>query len=300
MADTLRRGHPHWQALTPPSSLAEIKAADPRPRPPPANPAGRRFPAAGDLETYHPAPAPLFASVDRQITLHFVLDSPTPAAASRIKTTRMNGFPARHHYTGRVRGQVLAERLRDNLPTASPGTVAGKSHSAQSLARLLQLLNTQLAEYDDAIAAAVAGNPDTPILASLAEIGEDRALHTPAALLADGLAPVTSGSDGSRQRHQRHRRLAPRARLGQDPRPKAATLRFMASAKGSFEAETHETASSSSSCRSPAQRLGAGAAGIKACRSRAAADHPGVRVGGVRLCGVALLAGVGPSLMGVV
>lgn len=97
----------------------------------------------------------LFSSVDRQITLHFVLDYPTPQTASRIKTTRMAGFLDRHHYTGRVSAQVLAERMRAHLLTASPGTVAGKSFSAQSFTRLLQLLNSQLSDYDDAIAAAV-------------------------------------------------------------------------------------------------------------------------------------------------
>ncbi|MDT0353452.1 hypothetical protein [Pseudonocardia charpentierae] len=113
----------------------------------------------------------LFSSVDRQITLHFVLDYPTPQAASRIKTTRMAGFLDRHHYTGRVSAQVLAERMRANLLSASPGTVAGKSFSAQSFTRLLQLLNSQLAEYDDAIAAAVAEHPDTPIFASFPGVG---------------------------------------------------------------------------------------------------------------------------------
>ncbi|MBF9337791.1 hypothetical protein G3N30_16910, partial [Microbacterium lacticum] len=36
------------------------------------------------------------------------------------------------------------------------GTVAGKSFSALAFTQVLQLLNTQLAEYDDAIAAATA------------------------------------------------------------------------------------------------------------------------------------------------
>ncbi|MCA1695693.1 MAG: transposase [Actinobacteria bacterium] len=102
--------------------------------------------------------------------------------------------------------------MRAHLLTASAGTVAGKSYSAQSFTRLLQLLNSQLADYDDAIAAAVAEHPDTPIFASfpgvgpvltgvlLAEIGEDRArFPTPAVLLAEsGLAPVTRASGRSR------------------------------------------------------------------------------------------------------
>ena len=72
------------------------------------------------LEAYHPAPVRLFSSVDRQITVHFVTDYPTPAVASRVKTTRMAGFLARHHYTGRVPAPVLAQRMRANLLSASP------------------------------------------------------------------------------------------------------------------------------------------------------------------------------------
>lgn len=53
-------------------------------------------------EAHHSAPVRLFSSVDRQVTLSFVLDYPTPATVSRIKTTRMNGFLTRHHYTGPV------------------------------------------------------------------------------------------------------------------------------------------------------------------------------------------------------
>ncbi|AEA23393.1 transposase IS111A/IS1328/IS1533 [Pseudonocardia dioxanivorans CB1190] len=214
LADTLRHEHPHWRALTPPSPLlAEIKALTRDRDRLQQTQQATESQLRAILEAYHPAPARLFSSVDRQITLHFVLDYPTPAAASRIKTTRMNGFLSRHRYTGRVPGQVLAERLRENLLAASTGTVAGKSYSAQSFARLLQLLNTQLAEYDDAIAAAVTEHPDMPIFASfpgvgpvltgtlLAEIGEDRArFPTPATLLAEsGLAPVTRASGRSRK-----------------------------------------------------------------------------------------------------
>ena len=213
LADTLRFEHSHWRPLAVPSPLlAEIKALT-RDR-------DRLLETQQTvehqlrmiLEAYHPAPARLFSSVDRQITLSFVLDYPTPATASRVKTTRMQGFLARHHYTGRVPAQVLAERMRANLLSGAPGTVAGKSFSAQSFARLLQLLNSQIAEYDDAIAAAVAEHPDAPIFASfpgvgstltgvlLAEIGEDRTRFPEAAvLLAEaGLAPVTRASGRSR------------------------------------------------------------------------------------------------------
>jgi hypothetical protein len=213
LADTLRHEHAHWRALAVPSPLlAEIKALTrDRDRLLETQQAVEHR-LRMILEAYHPAPVRLFSSVDRQITLAFVQDYPTPAVAGRVKTTRMAGFLARHHYTGRQNPQVLADRMRAHLLSASPGTVAGKSFSAQSFARLLELLNTQLGEYDDAIAAAVAEHPDTPIFASfpgvgpvltgvlLAEIGEDRARDPEAAvLLAEaGLAPVTRASGRSR------------------------------------------------------------------------------------------------------
>lgn len=213
LADTLRYEHRHWRSLAVPSALlAEIKALTrDRDRLLQTQQAVEHQ-LRMILETYHPAPVRLFSSVDRQITLSFVQDYPTPAIASRVKAIRMAGFLARHHYTGRVPAQVLAERMRAHLLTGSPGTVAGKSFSAQSFTRLLQLLNTQLAEFDDAIAAAVSEHPDSRIFASfpgvgpvttavlLAEIGEDRQRYpADTVLLAEaGLAPVTRSSGRSR------------------------------------------------------------------------------------------------------
>lgn len=213
LADTLRHEHPHWRALSTPSPLlAEIRALT-RDR-------DRLLETQQTvesqlrmiLEAYHPAPVRLFSSVDRQITLSFVLDYPTPAVASRVKTSRMSGFLSRHHYTGRAPAQVLAERMRAHLLSGAPGTVAGKSFSAQSYSRLLQVLNSQLADYDDAIAAAVVEHPDAKIFASfpgvgpvltgvlLAEVGEDRGrFPADTVLLAEaGLAPVTRASGRSR------------------------------------------------------------------------------------------------------
>lgn len=213
LADTLRHEHLRWRPLAVPTPLlAEIKALTRDRDRLLETQQATEHQLRMILEAYHPAPARLFSSVDRQITLSFIADYPTPAIASRVKTARMAGFLSRHHYTGRVPAQVLAERMRANLLTASPGTVTGKSFSAHAFVQLLSLLNTQLAEYDDAIAAAVAEHPDAPIFASfpgigptltavfLAEIGEDRTRYPSAAvLLAEaGLAPVTRSSGRSR------------------------------------------------------------------------------------------------------
>ena len=213
LADTLRHEHARWRALPVPSPLlAEIKALTRDRDRLLETQHATEHQLRMILEAYHPAPVRLFSSVDRQITLAFIADYPTPAIAGRVKTTRMTGFLKRHHYTGRQDPRALAERMRAHLLSASPGTTAGKSFSAQTFARLLELLNTQIAEYDDAIAAAVADHPDAPIFTSfpgvgpvltavlLAEIGEDRARYPePAVLLAEaGLAPVTRASGRSR------------------------------------------------------------------------------------------------------
>jgi transposase len=83
LADTLRHEHGHWRALSTPSPLlAEIKALtrdrDRLLETQQAVESQLRM----ILEAYHPAPARLFSSVDRQITLSFVLDYPSSPATS--------------------------------------------------------------------------------------------------------------------------------------------------------------------------------------------------------------------------
>jgi hypothetical protein len=113
LADTLRHEHAHWRVLPVPSPLlAEIRALTRDRDRLLATHQAVEHQLRMILEAFHPAPVRLFSSVDRQITLSFVLDYPTPAVASQLKTTRMSGFLSRHHYTGRVPAQVLAERMR--------------------------------------------------------------------------------------------------------------------------------------------------------------------------------------------
>jgi transposase len=214
LADTLRHEYGHWRpAPVVSATLAEIRALTRDRDRLLETQQTTESQLRAILDAYHPAPARLFSSVDRAITLAFINDYPTPHAASAIGEARMAGFCKRHRYTGRVAPAVLVERLRAGLLSAAPGTVAGKSHSALVFAELLALLNGQLADYDDAIGQAIKRHPDTAIFASfpgvgpigtavlLAEIGEDRDHYpTPAALLAEaGLAPVTRASGRSRR-----------------------------------------------------------------------------------------------------
>jgi transposase len=214
LADTLRYEHDRWRSLPQASPLlAEIKALTRDRERLLETQQTIEAQLRSILDAYHPAPTQLFSSIDRQITLAFINEYTTPQSASRLRATRIGGFCKRNNYTGRVAPEVLAERLRSNLLSGSPGTVAGKSMSAKSFARILSLLNEQLAEFDDAIASAVAEHPDSKIFASfpgvgpvltavlLAEIGEDRSrFPTVNVLLAEaGLAPVTRSSGRSEQ-----------------------------------------------------------------------------------------------------
>lgn len=161
---------------------------------------------------YHPGVLHLFSSLDRDITLAFLRDYPTPAHAGRVGATRMAAFCARHGYSGRTRPELLVERLRTNLLSAAQGTTAGKAFTAALFVDQLELLNTQIRSITKRIRQRLAEHPDAAIFLSfpgmgevtaaimLAEMGEDRArFPTADVLLAEtGTAPVTRSSDRSR------------------------------------------------------------------------------------------------------
>lgn len=182
LADTLRHEHAHWRSLPFASPvLAELRALT-RDRSRLLESQQRVEAQLHDiLDTYHPAPTQLFSSIDRDITLAFIADYPTPQAATRIGEQRMAAFCRRQSYRGRVDPAVLAQRLKDNLLSGAEGTVAGKSHSALVFAELLGLLNRQLAGYDTALERVLAQHPDAPIFRSYPGVG----LHTAAVLLAE-------------------------------------------------------------------------------------------------------------------
>ena len=209
LADTLRLEHARWRPLAIPTpTLAELRVLVRDGRRVLETQQGVEAQLRATLEAYHPAAARLFSSVDRAITLAFVRDYPTPAAATCLGPGRMQGFLDRHGYTGRVPAELLVERLRTHLLAATPGSVQGHRFSAPSQVDQLELLNRQLKTFDARIAEVFGDHPDAPVFASfpaagpvisaalLAEIGEDRT-RFPAVgvLLAEaGLAPVTLAS----------------------------------------------------------------------------------------------------------
>ena len=213
LADSLRHEHRHWRPLAAPSSLlAELRALT-RDR-------ERLIWNQRDVENqlravvlaFHPGVLHLFSSLDRDITLAFLRDYPTPAHAGRVGVARMAAFCARHGYSGRTRPELLVERLRANLLSASAGTTAGKAFTAALFVEQLELLNTQVRAITKRIRERLAEHPDAAIFLSfpgmgevtaaimLAEMGEDRArFPTAGVLLAEtGTAPVTRSSGRSR------------------------------------------------------------------------------------------------------
>lgn len=213
LADSLRHEHGHWRCLAKPSPLlAELRALT-RDR---ERLIGNQRDVENQLRaivlTFHPGVLHLFSSLDRDITLAFLRDYPTPAQAGRVGTARMAGFCARHGYSGRTRPELLVERVRTNLLSASAGTTTGKAFTAMLFVDQLELLNTQVRAITKQIRLRLAHHPDARIFLSfpgmgevtaatmLAEMGEDRArFPTAEVLLAEsGTAPVTRSSGRSR------------------------------------------------------------------------------------------------------
>lgn len=124
--------------------------------------------------------------MDRDITLAFLREYPTPERAARLGVDRMGQFLKRHSYRGRVAPDVLVGRLREQLLGSSPGTTAARQWFALAQADQLTLLNRQLDECDRAMATSFQAHPDASLFTSfpgvatvlgatlLAEIGEDR------------------------------------------------------------------------------------------------------------------------------
>jgi transposase len=213
LADSLRHEHRHWRPLAVPSPLlAELRALTRDRERLVWNQRDTENQLRAIVQAYHPAVLELFSSLDRDISLAFLRDYPTPGQARRIGTARMAAFCARHGYSGRTSPEILTARLRAHLLAGSPGTTAGKAFAMLLFVGQLELLNTQVRTITRRIGELLAGHPDAAVFLSfpgmgqitaatmLAEMGEDRArFPTPDTLLAEtGTAPVTRASGRSR------------------------------------------------------------------------------------------------------
>ena len=159
------------------------------------------------LDAFWPGAARIFAEVDSPIGLAFLERYPAPHDARGLGERRLEGFLARHSYTGRRPASELLERLR-NAPTAVTGEMERDARRTVvlGLVATLRPLVNQISQLTNQIASAIRSHPDGPIFLSffrdrksvitaatlLAEIGDCRARYPSAEHLAAdaGMTPV--------------------------------------------------------------------------------------------------------------
>lgn len=159
------------------------------------------------LDAFWPGAARIFAEVDSPIGLAFLERYPAPHDARGLGERRLEGFLARHSYSGRRSAGELLERLR-NAPISVTGEMElqARRTAVLGLVATLRPLVRQISQLTRQIADAIRSHPDGPIFLSffrarksvitaaglLAEIGDDRARYPRAETLAAdaGQAPV--------------------------------------------------------------------------------------------------------------
>ena len=163
------------------------------------------------LQAFWPGAAEIFFDVDSAIALAFLERYPSSADARGLGVKRLEGFLARHRYSGRRPAEELIERLR-SAPEGRAGALEAEARrgAVLGLVAALKPIVAQIAELTSQIGGAVRAHPDSKVFLPLfkdpkstitaarlvAEIGDDRARYpTSEALAADaGMAPVARES----------------------------------------------------------------------------------------------------------
>ena len=163
------------------------------------------------LDAFWPGAARVFFDVDSQVALSFLERYPSPADARGLGVKRLEGFLARHRYSGRRPAAELLDRLR-SAPEGRAGALESEARrgAVLGLVAALKPIVAQIAELTSQIAGAARAHPDSQVFLPLfkdpkstitaarlvAEIGDDRARYpTSEALAADaGMAPVARES----------------------------------------------------------------------------------------------------------
>ncbi len=160
------------------------------------------------LEACWPGAARIFADVDSPIALAFLQRYASPEETRGLGEKRLEGFLARHAYSGRRSPAELLQRLRD-APRASVGELEAQARrdAVLGLVAALRPIVEQISQLTSQIAGAVKAHSDGALFLAffrdrksvitaaglLAEIGDNRARYpTKDSLAADaGQAPVT-------------------------------------------------------------------------------------------------------------
>jgi len=164
------------------------------------------------LAEHWPGAASVFQKLISKVALAFLTDYPTPQSAEHLGEGRMGQFCRRHAYRGGKSPAVLVQRLRSAPAPAdpiAPGILA--AIVAGSVAQI-EVLNTEIARLEKAIAAAVDEHPKAYLLKDLpraatvslaqliAEVGPllDRCDNPDQVAAICGAAPVTRSSGKTR------------------------------------------------------------------------------------------------------
>jgi transposase len=163
------------------------------------------------LDAFWPGAAQIFFDVDSSIALAFLERYPSPADARGLGVKRLEGFLARHRYSGRRPAAELLGRLR-SAPEGRAGALESEARrgAVLGLVAALKPIVAQIAELTSQIAGAVRAHPDGQVFLPLfkdpkstitaarlvAEIGDDRARYPSAEALAAnaGMSPVARES----------------------------------------------------------------------------------------------------------
>jgi transposase len=158
------------------------------------------------LESFWPG-ALIFSEVDSPISLAFLRRCPSPVDAKGLGPRRMEGFLARHRYSGRRGAEELLGRMR-SAPAGLAGEleVEARRTVVLGLVTALEPVVAEIAELTSQIRGALAAHPDAAIFGPLfrdartaicpatliAELGDRRERYpTAAAMAADaGMSPV--------------------------------------------------------------------------------------------------------------
>jgi transposase len=120
------------------------------------------------LDAFWPGAARVFFDVDSRIALSFLERYPSPADARGLGVKRLEGFLARHRYSGRRPAAELLERLR-SAPEGRAGALESEARrgAVLGLVAALKPIVTQIAELTSQIAGAVRAHPDSQVFLPL-------------------------------------------------------------------------------------------------------------------------------------
>jgi len=170
------------------------------------------------LQRYYLAANELFSSLNTLIAQHFILEFPTPQAASRLDFQSFRSFAKQHGYTHTHKLAGILAKLDTPFAQADPEIITGCQQEAQGLARLLLEMIQLKRDNLKALHRLLDQHPDIEVYASLpgtgvylqaaliSKFGDDRQRFPNASRVQAlaGTSPITVSS--GKRKHVRFRK----------------------------------------------------------------------------------------------